>query len=44
MPGTGGAPIRNDDFPWSLMLLGGFSALGLFFGIRTYLRIYRPKE
>ena len=28
LPGTGGAPIRNDVSPWGLLIAGGFSATG----------------
>lgn len=38
LPNTGGAPIRNNDFPWSLVIVGFFSAAALVFGVRTYLR------
>jgi hypothetical protein len=38
LPGTGGAPIRNENFPWSLVIVGGVSALALFLGIRAYRR------
>jgi hypothetical protein len=45
LPGTGGgAPIRNEDFPWSLVIVGGFSALALVFGVRAFRRTYRPKQ
>jgi hypothetical protein len=43
LPGTGGAPIQNEDFPWSLVIAGGFSAIALFLGIRAYRNAYRPK-
>ena len=45
LPGTGGgAPIRNEDFPWSLVIVGGFSALALGFGVRAFRRTYRQKQ
>jgi type VI secretion system secreted protein VgrG len=45
LPGTGGgAPIRNEDFPWSLVIVGGFSALALVFGVRAFRRTYRSKQ
>jgi len=43
LPGTGGAPIRNAAFPWSMVILGGFSAIALILGIRAYRSIYRSK-
>ena len=44
LPGTGGAPIRNEAFPWSLVIASGFSALALVLGIRAYRRTSRPKR
>lgn len=44
LPGSGGAPIRSDDFPWGLAIAGGFSVLALAFGIRAYRGTYRPKQ
>jgi Ice-binding-like len=44
LPGTGGAPIQNEDFPWTLVIAGGFSAIALFLGIRAYRSTYRPKQ
>jgi hypothetical protein len=45
LPETGGgAPIRNGDFPWSLVMVGGFSALALAVGVRTYRRTHLPKQ
>jgi hypothetical protein len=45
LPGTGGgAPIRNEDFPWSLVIVGGFGALALVFGVRAFRRTYRSKQ
>jgi hypothetical protein len=44
LPDTGGAPIRNEDFPWSLVIVGGFSVLALVFGVRAYRSTYRPKQ
>ena len=38
LPSTGGAPIQNDNFPWSLVIIGGFSAIALVLGIRAYRR------
>ena len=43
LPNTGGAPIRNEDFPWSLMVFGGFSAIALGLGIQAYRRTRPPK-
>ncbi len=44
LPGTGGAPIRNDVFPWSLVIAGGFSAIALVLGIQAYRKTSRPKQ
>ena len=38
LPNTGGAPIRNDSFPWTLAIFGGVGAAALILGLRTYLR------
>jgi hypothetical protein len=43
LPGTGGAPIRNDISPWSLLIAGGFSALALILGFRAYRKTSRPR-
>lgn len=44
MPKTGGAPIRNEDFPWNLVIVGGFSAIALVLGVRAYRRTHLPKK
>jgi len=44
LPSTGGGPIRSEVFPWSLVLLSGFSAIALFFGIRTMRRTNQSKQ
>jgi hypothetical protein len=44
LPGAGGAPIRNENFPWSWVIVGGFSAIALALGIRAYRSTYRPKQ
>jgi hypothetical protein len=44
LPGTGGAPIRNDVSPWNLVIAGGFSAMALILGIRAYRKTSRPKQ
>jgi hypothetical protein len=43
LPGTGGAPIRNDGSPWGLLIVGGFSALALILGVRGYRKTSRPR-
>jgi hypothetical protein len=43
LPNTGGAPIQNGDFPWSLAILGGISAIALGLGLRAYRRNQLPK-
>jgi len=44
LPNTGGAPIRNEDFPWSLVVFGGFSAVALILGVQAYRRTRPPKQ
>jgi hypothetical protein len=44
MPGTGGEPILNVNFPWSLVIVGGFSAIALILGLRAHRRADRPKQ
>jgi type VI secretion system secreted protein VgrG len=45
LPGTGGgAPIRNENLPWSLVMVGGLSAIALALGVRAFRRTYRPKQ
>ncbi len=44
LPGTGGAPIRNDGSPWGLLIAGGFSALALILGFRAYRKTSRPRQ
>jgi len=44
LPGAGGgAPIQDEAFPWSLVFVGGVSAMALVLGVRTLRRRYRPK-
>lgn len=43
LPNTGGAPIQNGDFPWSLAILGGISVIALGLGLRAYRRNQLPK-
>lgn len=42
LPESGGAPIRSNDFPWGLAIVGSFSVLALAFGIRAYRGSLRP--
>jgi hypothetical protein len=44
LPPTGGAPIRNNVSPWSLVIAGGFSAIALVLGIRAYRKTSRPRQ
>jgi hypothetical protein len=45
LPGAGGGPIRNEDSPWSLVIVGGFSAIALVLGIsRRYRSTNLPKQ
>jgi hypothetical protein len=43
LPGTGGAPIRNDVSPWALVIAGSLTALALVLGIRAYRKTSRPR-
>ncbi len=43
LPDTGGAPLRNEDFLWSAVIVGGISALALVLGVRAYRRTQLPK-
>ena len=40
LPGTGGAPIRHDVFPWGLVIVGVISAVALALGVRTFRHTY----
>jgi hypothetical protein len=44
LPNTGGAPIQNDVFPWSVVILGGVIAGALILGARSYRRTHLPKQ
>jgi hypothetical protein len=44
LPGTGGGPIQNEDFPWGLVIVGGLGAIALLFGVRAYRSTYRTKQ
>jgi hypothetical protein len=44
LPGTGGAPIRNDGSSLGLLIAGGFSALALILGFRAYRKTSRPRQ
>lgn len=45
LPNTGGAPIRNEDFPWSLAtVIAGFSVIALALGAIAYRRTHLPKQ
>ncbi len=44
LPKTGGGPIRKDNLPWNIAILGTFSAVVLVLGIRAYRRIYQLKQ
>jgi hypothetical protein len=43
LPESGGAPIRNQSFPWSLVIVSGFSFIALVFGVRAFRNNYRTK-
>jgi hypothetical protein len=44
LPDSGGAPIRSENFPWGLMIAGGFGVTMLILGIRAHRRPYKPKQ
>ena len=44
LPGTGGAPIRNDVSPWGLLIAGGLSAIALALGIQAYRKSSQPRQ
>lgn len=44
LPGTGGAPIRNDNSLWVLVGIAGLSTILLVFGVRAYSSSYRRKQ
>lgn len=44
LPGTGGAPIRNDVSPWGLVIAGGLSAIALVLSFRAYRKTSRPRQ
>jgi hypothetical protein len=44
LPNTGGAPIQNDGFPWSLVILGGLGAVALTLGVIAYRRDHLTKK
>jgi hypothetical protein len=44
LPDTGAAPIGNGRFPWSLVIIGGVSAVALAVGIQAYRRTHLPKQ
>ncbi|MFA5837796.1 MAG: ice-binding family protein [Bellilinea sp.] len=44
LPSTGGGPIRNDGFPWSLVVLSGISATALIVSIRAMRRTNQAKK
>lgn len=43
LPDTGGAPIRNQNSPWVLVIIGSFSFIALGLIIRGYLRTYQDR-
>ncbi len=44
LPGTGGAPIRNDGSPWGLLIAGGLVTIALVLGVQTYRKTSRPRQ
>jgi hypothetical protein len=44
LPSTGGgAPIQDEDFPWSLVFVGGLCAMALVLGVRALRRTDRQR-
>jgi hypothetical protein len=44
LPNTGGAPIRNDEFPLWMVIIASLTILVLALGIRGYRRTGQPKQ
>lgn len=44
LPSTGGAPIRNNDFPWVMALSGALSVIALVSGLWAFGRSHLPKR
>ena len=44
LPSTGGAPIRNNDFPWVMALSGVLSVIALVSGLWAFGRAHLPKQ
>jgi hypothetical protein len=38
LPGSGGAPIRSQEFPWGLATMVGFGLFALALGVQAYQR------
>ncbi len=43
LPDSGGAPIRSNDFPWSLAIFAGFGVIVFIFGVRKFHSTSQPK-
>jgi len=43
LPVTGGAPMQNEGFPWSLVIVG-VGAIALVFGVRAYRSSHQAKQ
>jgi hypothetical protein len=44
LPNTGGAPIRDAQFPWVPVTVVGLGALAVVLGVRAYRRSHLPKR
>jgi hypothetical protein len=44
LPNTGGAPIRNDEFPLWMVIIASLTIVVLALGIRGYRRTDQPKQ
>ncbi len=44
LPNTGGAPIRSQEFPWSIVIVTGLSTAALIIGLRAYRRGRLPRQ
>ena len=40
VPSAGGGPIQNEAFPLGMLIIGGFSIIGLYIGVRAYRRTH----
>jgi hypothetical protein len=44
LPNSGGAPIRDEGFPWSLIIAGGIGVMTLILGVHAHRRMHKPTQ